>query len=218
MLRFRVGETVGLDSFVKVGKATADNLVAAITANGRDLAELAPILDFGCGCGRTLMWLTERFPNVRFAGTDIDREAIAWCRANYPDVEFHVNGPEPPLDFPDGALGLVYAVSVFTHLSEEAQFRWLAELRRVLRPGGLLLATVHGEDAARILRPRDAATLRERGFVFCVSGKLQGILPEWYQTSFHTHAYVRRTWSRHLKVLDISAGAMGEQDLVIAEA
>ena len=43
---------------------------------------------------------------------------------------------------------MVYSLALFTHLSEQTGRHWLAELVRVLRPGGLLLFTVHGERSA----------------------------------------------------------------------
>jgi SAM-dependent methyltransferase len=40
---------------------------------------------------------------------------------------------------------LIYALSVFSHLDEPLQRAWLAEFRRLLRPGGLLVLSVLGE-------------------------------------------------------------------------
>jgi SAM-dependent methyltransferase len=54
------------------------------------------------------------------------------------------------LPFPDGHFGLVYAGSIFTHLGE-LHVAWLAELVRVLAPGGFLYITLHDETAVRIL-------------------------------------------------------------------
>jgi SAM-dependent methyltransferase len=71
-------------------------------------------------------------------------DAIAWCRAKLPFGRFETNGLEPPLAFADESFDLVYALSVFTHLTVPLQQAWLRELRRVLRPGGLLLLTTHG--------------------------------------------------------------------------
>jgi len=60
-----------------------------------------------------------------------------------------VEKTQPPLPFPDNSFDLIYAVSVFTHLSEEHQRTWLPELRRVLRPGGrLLLVDIGGEQTS----------------------------------------------------------------------
>jgi SAM-dependent methyltransferase len=47
---------------------------------------------------------------------------------------------QPPLPRPDRFFDLVYALSVFTHVSDHWA-EWLLELHRVLAPGGLLLAT-----------------------------------------------------------------------------
>src|SRR5262249_14848680 len=50
-----------------------------------------------------------------------------------------------PLRYRDASFDLVYAFSVFTHLPESLQLAWMGELRRVLRPGGYLLISLHGE-------------------------------------------------------------------------
>src|SRR4029077_12617912 len=50
----------------------------------------------------------------------------------------------PPLPDPDDQCDVVYAVDVFSHLEESAQVPWFDELARVLRPGGLILISLHG--------------------------------------------------------------------------
>ena len=46
----------------------------------------------------------------------------------------------------DNSVDVVYTISVFTHMSEAFQLEWMAELGRVLVPGGLLIFTTHGEE------------------------------------------------------------------------
>lgn len=55
---------------------------------------------------------------------------------------------EPPTTYPDSLFDVVYAVSVFTHLTEDRQLSWLAEFARIIRPCGLLLLTTHGDRLA----------------------------------------------------------------------
>src|SRR6185369_17594698 len=86
---------------------------------------------------------------LRVVGTDVDTTAIEWCRSNFPFGEFHVNGGLPPTDLPASTFGLVFANSVFSHLAEKPHLEWLRELKRVSRPGGLLILTVHGRLALR---------------------------------------------------------------------
>ena len=101
------------------------------------------MLDFGCGCGRvTRNWAG--LSGVQVAGTDLSRPAVDWCRRHLPFARFEENGLEPPLVFDDESFDLVYALSVFTHLTADLQLAWRDELRRVLRPGGFLLVTTHG--------------------------------------------------------------------------
>ncbi len=136
MLRYRVDESADPSLFFRVGRETADRLAASLRQFGFDLEGPFSVLDFGCGCGRTLGWLLNRFPAVRWYGTDIDATAIEWCRRNLQGADFHMNHQLPPTDFDQGCLDVVYAISVFTHIDANQQSAWLREFHRILRPGG----------------------------------------------------------------------------------
>lgn len=58
---------------------------------------------------------------------------------------FQVNPILGKLDFEDEKFDFIYALSVFTPLKEPQQFFWMNELLRVIKPGGYLFITVHGE-------------------------------------------------------------------------
>ena len=49
----------------------------------------------------------------------------------------------PPLPLEDESFDLIWSISVFTHLTDNS-LPWLCELHRLLRPGGLLIATYMG--------------------------------------------------------------------------
>jgi SAM-dependent methyltransferase len=103
------------------------------------------ILDFGCGAGRTLRHFSAEAAQGEFWGCDIDQASIRWMEEQMcPPFHVFINGAEPPLDQPDSSFDLIWAISVFTHLPSSWS-RWLIELHRVLKVGGLLLITFMGE-------------------------------------------------------------------------
>lgn len=154
-LRYRIQGTPDIETYVKAGRGSRQSIELALESQGRRLGDMPAILDFGCGCGRTLRWFRDIAGSVSLHGTDIDSEAIEWNRTAYDYVSFGTNGMEPPLDYPDNSFDLIYALSVFTHLTEEAQFQWLEELNRVLKPDGLLLLTFLGYKPEKVRRPKD---------------------------------------------------------------
>ncbi|MDP9480571.1 MAG: class I SAM-dependent methyltransferase, partial [Actinomycetota bacterium] len=82
-----------------MGKRSSENIEAALESIGKDLSSFQNILDFGCRCGRTLLWFAGRPQSYALYGTaDIDAEAISWCRNNLDFAEFGVNDALPPLD------------------------------------------------------------------------------------------------------------------------
>ena len=77
---------------------------------------------------------------------------VSWVRKTLcpPIADVRVNREQPPLDFPDDHFDLVTALSVFTHITD-GWSDWLLEIRRVLKPGGLLIATFLDSMVARRL-------------------------------------------------------------------
>lgn len=210
LLRFRVSESTNAADFLNVGRATAENIEESLKTLGAPLAEEQTVLDLGCGCARTLRWLAPSYPNVQWHGCDVDAEAIGWCQRNMPPVLFAVNSPLPPLPFPDGHFDVIYGISVFTHIDEAHQRAWLAELHRVLKPGGWLLLTYYAEHVWRATGHAEA--IARGGFVFATSTKLKGILPDWYHTAFQSQARIVGAWSGFEKVTYIPR-RFGIQDL-----
>src|SRR5208282_423786 len=79
-----------------------------------------------------------------FWGCDIDEESIDWMQENMsPPFHVFVNGTEPPIEMADSSFDLIWAISVFTHLTSSWS-RWLVELHRLLRPDALLFVTFMG--------------------------------------------------------------------------
>jgi len=216
LLRFKVRGAASGASFSSIGRHCANDIATALARVGRPLTAFRDVLDFGCGCGCTLMWLADLAPHARLAGTDIDASAIAWCRSNLPKVSFATNSALPPLDFADGRFDLVYAISVFTHLDERYERAWLGELRRVIQPDGIALVTLHGPSTWNGLPIDHQRTLARDGFVFVKHDASRGLFPDWYQTAFHSQSYVEKTFAEFFDVVALLPRAMnGHQDIAV---
>jgi SAM-dependent methyltransferase len=112
---------------------------------GYDFRGFENILDFGCGPGRFLLaFQPELGPHQRVYGCDVCADCADWSQKNLTFAEIQRNRIEPPLPYADGQFGLVYSLSVFTHLRLDLQFRWAWEIHRILRPGGVFFASFHG--------------------------------------------------------------------------
>ena len=108
--------------------------------------QLDSVLEFGCGWGRIVRLFTRDVDSQRLWGIDCLPVAIDLCRQTNPYTQFERVDPFPPTRVPREAFGLVYAYSVFSHLSAAAHLAWLDEFKRILRPGGLLVATTRPRD------------------------------------------------------------------------
>jgi SAM-dependent methyltransferase len=109
------------------------------------------VLDFGCGAGRTLRHFLEEARTAEIWGADVDAESIAWLeRSLCPPLHVVRCGVAPPLAFEARSFDLAWAISVFTHLTD-ASLPWLLELHRILKPGGLLVATYMGRWNSEII-------------------------------------------------------------------
>jgi ubiquinone/menaquinone biosynthesis C-methylase UbiE len=101
------------------------------------------VLDFGCGAGRVLRQFKREARSGEFWGCDLYEPTISWLQENLtPPFRFYVS-EGLPLPHPDEYFDLVYAISVFTHITDDWA-AWMLELHRILKPGGFLLATFIG--------------------------------------------------------------------------
>lgn len=198
---------------------------AAQTHGGGSLKDRARILDWGCGAGRLTQHLTRNLPG-EIHGVDIDADNIVWAQANIPSVHFQTVDLDLPTPFPDGHFDAAIGMSsVFTHLSEDDQFRWLEEHRRILKPGGLLLMTIAAESslkrAAQHKMIRYAREMRRRGIsdsdIPPLFESMLGERTDYYRNTRHATDYVYAKWRRYFDIAGIErGGSLGQQDIVVA--
>jgi len=107
---------------------------------GKYVQEGERILDLGCGNGRLFELFKNK--NVEYIGVDNVEKLIEIARKKYPEAKFLV-GEALNLPFPDNYFAKVFSVAVLHHIpSEEFRLQFLKEIRRVLKPEGLLILTV----------------------------------------------------------------------------
>jgi SAM-dependent methyltransferase len=155
-LRVQIGPLhADADFFLRSGLSQTELIRDLVREGGSSIEELGALLDWGCGCGRIIRHWSE-LPQTRVYGCDIDPKMVDWCNAHLRFADVTVNRLSPPLPYPSSTFDLVYAFSVFTHLAEDLQHSWIAECRRVLKPGGYFLFSTLGEYYASLKRLTDA--------------------------------------------------------------
>lgn len=214
-------------AFLRTGRRSLEDLERALAAVGDSLSAHERILEFGCGCGRIMRWMESLAAGRALVGTDIDSRAIEWASANLPFAGFDVNDGLPPTRYRDGEFDLILNHSVFTHLDEQYQDQWLAELQRITCAEGLLVLNVHGEHAFAVTEQRLEAGSRQRsewravlereGILFIADDAFVGsAFPDFYHSAFHAPWYVFEHWSRWFDVLAyLPQSSLGFQDQVV---
>ncbi len=183
--------------FLRSGRDQLDLTTRLLTRSGVSLGPAHEALDFGCGCGRMARWWPTVF-EAKLFGCDYNPDLVDWCDHNLAFMDASVNELEPPLPYPSGKFNFIYALSIFTHLPRDLEQAWLAELRRVLAPGGHLLFSVSGEGFTEGLSAEELATYE--------AGEAVVRFPEGAGSNlcatYHPPEYVRRDMLRGVTEID----------------
>jgi SAM-dependent methyltransferase len=148
-------EMVGPTEVEAFDNPTGEPIFAGLIDDDRYTA----VFDFGCGCGRLARRLIQQRPQpVDYVGTDLHAGMVRWCAEHLtpaaPQFRFVHHpvynagfNPDPalpataPLPADDASRTLCIAWSVFTHTTQQQTEHYLAEVARILQPGGVLLST-----------------------------------------------------------------------------
>jgi SAM-dependent methyltransferase len=211
-LAFTVMGSFSLEDFLQGGKTLFTCINKIFKNQNVNVNDFEKILEFGCGCGRVLRyWDPKQGPSL--FGTDINSKLIEWCSANLPFVKISLNSLNPPMSYDDDYFDFVYAISVFTHLNEPRQKQWLNELKRVLKPKGYLLLSLHGKSHAEKHLDEQQKKHFQSGKLVVVNGKYNS---KNACAVFHPKEYVQKLFSRDFEIVDYDEkGADGQDALLI---
>lgn len=198
--------------FLNSGKQTAERIVELVAKTGSDISVFDSVLDFGCGCGRVLREMPS-YTNAKLFGCDLHKDAIDWCSKNYSIAEFFYGTERPPLFINDKQIDLLYGISVLTHLDESHQDEWLAEWHRIVRPGGIIIATFRAEDFVdNFIEPTNSDYAKQicndwkqdsEGFCFLSHREWEGTFEKFYSDAYHTKEYIHQHWGKYFEILEL---------------
>lgn len=210
----RVAQVSNARVFRFDGLRTLTDMMRALERH-RAAGSIQRVLDFGCARSGLCGFLPARLAGAQIHGCDADGEVIAWLRDHVHGVEFRAIESAPTTPYAAGSFDTILASSVLAQLGAEEQLAWLAECRRLLAPGGLLVATLHGDFAAQITGD-DALRQRCAGQGICDRSVDDPLPPGAYRATYQIEPYTRRAFGRELAVVEyLERGAGGFEDLVV---
>ena len=117
----------------------ADEIVRLARENFTNPSEIN-VLDVGCGTGLTDNFLSKNFSNL--SGVDSSQKMLDLASKLNPGVNYkHYDAEKLP--YPDGAFDITFAICVMHHVKPEHWTDFLAEMKRVTRPNGIVAIFEH---------------------------------------------------------------------------
>jgi len=220
--------------YLSSGEIYAGKMVDILERSGVLVEPGTRILDFGCGDGMMLRHFREIAKSGEVWGVDINGTEMTWCQQHLsPPFKFVTTTSFPHLPFEENYFDVIYSFSVFTHICDLAE-AWLLELRRILRPGGVLYLTVHDKHSIDLLMNKHRGTrfsnqlydaekllsFRDSDFAMFTLNRVSGggIEHEGRQAQvFYDIGYLCRHWGNYLKVVSTTQEAYAYQTAVVLQ-
>lgn len=168
------------------GWRTLSELMLLLESVDRPLLKMASVLEFASGHGRFTRHLVKALGAERVAVSDVVADAVVFARDTLGVAGFASTSRPEELRWP-ARYELVFVLSLFSHLPRSSWGRWLRHLYDAVAPGGLLVFSTHGEEAAR----RQGVHMDAEGFFFAASSESQAIDAQEYGTAFTSPDFVR---------------------------
>ena len=181
--------------------------------------EIPKILDFGGGWGRIARFFLRDTKPGRITVADCLSDSVHWLRQTNNPCNIIKNDPFPPVAGLDADFDVIYAFSVFSHLSEKYQNAWFDYLISCLRPGGYLVVTTRGNQFIETLKglhsqhvvnglttklpmPDEISARHAAGeFQFYPTGGGGELEPSFYGETFIPRIISRRSMAPRLSIL-----------------
>jgi len=169
------------------------------------------LLDLGCGNGRLVGLLKDI--EVDYLGVDFSEELVACAKNNFPDKKF-LAMDALNLNLPEKSFDVVLCVSVLNHLPKDKHVQFVANIKKVLKPGGCLLMSnwnlwnvlgkksIWRADPSTRLRVTDRVTMTQRSII----GDWKNIVTKWKSGETEAELYYYAFTKNEIKRLLVKNG------------
>ena len=180
----------------------------ALTAQLTAGKKVSRILDFGCGAGRSLPYLTKYFPGADLVGFDLSAESSRVAKVRQPDAALYSEWAS----LVDMRFDLIFAANVFHHIPASVQLDELQKCKSVMADSGEMIVFEHNpiNPATRWVFERcpfdvDAEMLRKKEMKRLSRSAGMQLADEGYTLFFPRQLRALRFIERHLSWLPLGA-------------
>lgn len=101
------------------------------------------IMDFGSGIGTSIPYLRKYFPDADLTCIDVSRKSLELAKERFPKMANFIHFDGVTIPFNDNSFDIVFAACVFHHIDHSSHMQLLNEIKRVLRPNGIVFVFEH---------------------------------------------------------------------------
>jgi ubiquinone/menaquinone biosynthesis C-methylase UbiE len=216
------------EEYLKMGVYDVRVMLDLLGKTGFQMGPGMSVLDFGCSAGRMIRQFEKYARECDIWGIDVSARNVLWCQDHLsPPFKFITTTTFPHLPFEDNQFDLIYCSSVFTHITGLPEM-WMMELRRIMKPGGRMYATVHDKHTLEVLLgakyPREqhcpfmirkfvpqSALERNDFAIMTIMGDAKRA------QVFYDMEWLKRHWKPYMDVLSVLEEAQGHQTAMVLQ-